>query len=353
MRGLLWMLSLLLVLPAQPADPPSAPAAGERIVPTLRILGTAPDGAAEPQAGAGTTLRVGETGYAYLGLGTFDGEGHRRGKLCVMYNGTRPPNRLDEKEELVARAPWVWWAKLRALRAPFGRIRIEASWERWESRREGEARVTASGTRTFTVDEGQSHVLDFVATLSGVEKTCLLNAVIEIEAHIREAPELEGRELDYELWWVHTDAEGRESRRRLPLRGAQGEEVAFRFEPVRRPVPPRYWLSPEGAEYEVVVEVLGSLRGRIRADGSIALSLGARRWHRVVGEHDPMRGGMGGGGRKTFSVQPGETVALDLPWDPEAYGDIVQRGAVRLPVGEHFTGHRDRLLLTVDHRKAP
>jgi hypothetical protein len=118
----------------------------------------------------------------------------------------------------------------------------------------------------------------------------------------------------------------------------------------------------DGSKVEVVLEIVGSLRGRVRPDGSIDLDLAATRWSNLVRAGTDSRGGTAGKGRKTVTVVPGETVALGLPVPRGAAGASLtvsrsETGSGRLSdpspgeivvnYEDFFAGHSDDLIVTV------
>jgi hypothetical protein len=123
-----------------------------------------------------------------------------------------------------------------------------------------------------------------------------------------EDPALAREQVGYEMWLVHETPGAERRSDYLRLTATHGQEQAFEFPHVRIPA--------EAGSHETVTElqidVSGSVRGRIRPDGSLDLSLESERmlWYVAPdggGEH------VGDGGEKLLNVQPGEVIRVELP----------------------------------------
>lgn len=90
-----------------------------------------------------------------------------------------------------------------------------------------------------------------------------------------------------------------------------GGTVGFRFQPVR-------FLVEAAPPFEVVLDVQGELRGRVRRDGKIDLVIDTSRRNGLAEVGQPLYGFTAEAGRKTFTVAPEEAVRIILP---EATGD--------------------------------
>ena len=94
----------------------------------------------------------------------------------------------------------------------------------------------------------------------------------------------------------------------------------------------------------VAEEVFGSIRGRVRDDGQLEVSLAAAR--RMV--H-----GLGSSGEesgvKVFTTRAGEAVSIELP-PPRGWSSTTNSGGSRtlLDYQELFKGHTTALVLTVN-----
>ena len=127
--------------------------------------------------------------------------------------------------------------------------------------REYEARLT----------EGDNFVLDLVRPPAGTNPECD-GVVVQMGLEFSEAPELVNAVLDYDVWLVHREADGREVLDRMSGRGLQGHSVDYLFKQLRYDV--NGFPNPAGP---VDVELRGSVKGRVRPDGQIDLAFGAGR----------------------------------------------------------------------------
>ncbi len=128
--------------------------------------------------------------------------------------------------------------------------------------------------------------------------------------------------LDYDVWLVHREADGREVLDRMSGRGFQGHSVAYLFKQLRYDA--NGFPNPAGP---VDVELRGSVKGRVRPDGQIDLAFGAGR--------TVLQSGRGNvrGGNKQATIGDGETIELEMPpYDLKGSGFDAQRTAIRVTV---------------------
>ena len=268
-------------------------------------------------------------------------------------------------EELRAESDHLWWTDVRVVDATLERIELEVDWSRYDA-----GQRVRGDRRTFTLGEDESHVLDFIdRPTSGEAPNCPRSMVVEIDATIAEDPELVDTRIRYDLWLTdEVQGEGRQTRHLQEI-GLQGEELDVEFEPLR-------WLVPrgifaDGSRAEVVGEVSASLRGRIRRDGSLDVSLAASRSLGVAPAGQERKGGVGGNGERRVNVLLGEPVQLVLPtprgshtqWSADGYNQSVatslseaaatspdgiatEEGMVRVAFEPFFRGHTMSLILT-------
>jgi hypothetical protein len=376
-RRVLWILAVaaacaaFAALPSLPA--PGAAGGGEKIFVKLRALGTSgissegSFGATTSRGWASQTLAIGERGSIYVSIGGFDDSGRAKpDDLCAVNTGGTEVGNEEVKTRLLTQQPHLWWAEVSALPAEMGRIALQVKWDHYFSERAGSPIRVGGDTRRILMDEGERHVLDF---LSSERETahCFRNQIIEVTAELQEDPALAGETLGYDLWFKHTDGKGAVTTRRFQAAGRQGEKLEFRFVPFRRPVSGA--VLEDGSAVESILETSGTIRGRLRPDGTISLDLDVSRNVEVAPAGSAGAGTAGGGGRKVFSVAPGQTVSMVLP-PPEGRmgvnrtktgmttGSIVMGPGIVPPKPgeermvwvdnrEFYAGHKDELVLTV------
>lgn len=197
-------------------------------------------------------------------------------------------------------------------------------WIRW-TRRVLDPRLVEAGdvVREYEarLTDGDNFVLDLVRPRAGTNAECD-GVVVQMGLAFTETPDLANAVLDYDVWLVHREANGREVLDRMSGRGLQGHSVDYLFKRLRYDTNG----SPEPAG-PVDVELRGSVKGRVRPDGQIDLAVGARRT--VL----KSRIGNSRGGNKQATVSDGETIELEMPpFDLEAPGFAAQRTAIRVTV---------------------
>lgn len=169
--------------------------------------------------------------------------------------------------------------------------------------------------------EGSQFVVDFLrpppADASGCD-----GVVVRMWLEFKDPPELAREVLDYDVWLVHSDADGRETLARSRGRTLQGQAFEYRFPGVEYDDSGRF--STAGG---FRAEFGGQVKGRVRPDGRIDLSVRAGR--------SVYKGslGQGSGGAKQATVASGETVEFELPAVSEhGPGFEAQRTSVRVTV---------------------
>lgn len=94
--------------------------------------------------------------------------------------------------------------------------------------------------------------------------------------------------------------------------------LEFRFAPMRFRVVGA--ILEDGSPVDSILESFASIRGRLRPDGTIGVDVGITRMVGAAAVGKPRTGGVGGGGRKQFSLASGETVSMVLPPPQGRYG---------------------------------
>jgi hypothetical protein len=239
-------------------------------------------------------------------------------------------------ESLIAEYPVAWSVDARVLEASTDRLVLSASWRRLARGRDGQPVEAASEeVPSFSLREGERVLLDFVRTPGS---RCVRNAALEIEAQVREDPAFARRQIAYDLWLVQETTDGTRTVARTQLTTGQGEQLPFAFPRQKLPA-----LARGGtAQQELQVTITGKVRGRIRSDGTLGLSLTTDRMLSYVASDGSSDGGIGEGGEKIVEVRPGETIQLELP-DP---GQGVARADPRAPrMAQDLAGHSFAVVL--------
>lgn len=302
-------------------------------------------GATRDTSSAGGDGPVGSTAGSYLAYGSVDAaRGYALRNLCADYSAGSgdEPRPSERRSELLARdAAYFWIVESRVLPAELGKVALDVTWERWSRVGSPVPRRVAGDSRRIVMSEGERSVLDFVSLDPTTEDYCASNVQIVVTGRVLEDPEFASDSIRFDVWYEHLDSAGRATRRHGEAVGRQGEEVPFRFEPLRFPVPDRSF--PDGVGAESIVEVGGTARARIQRDGSILVRLGASRTIGFERTGEPRRGGCGDGGAKIFSIESGETVRLTLPTPTCEHGLTVQTRTSTAGGGTSTTEHRLKL----------
>ena len=173
---------------------------------------------------------------------------------------------------------------------------------------------------------------------------------VEVEASPVDDPDLANEPLAYEIWAVHENASGARMTKVAKTIARHGKLASAHFVPFSWPI--------TGTTCEMTLTVGANLRGRVRPDGLIDLS---------VATHTSLalsRGGMiSAAGQKHLTVTPGEAVetVLLLPNWPGSVnaaceptsaatgpGVMVEDDHVVIDREAFFAGHRTSLIITAN-----
>jgi hypothetical protein len=317
----------------------STPAVGDdHYVVTLEAQGTYVTkglvyGQTDTVADGGVVARPGEAGTAFLSF-----HDQPSGEVCNHASGSTG-SVVEARNEFLLPNTELFTATVRPLGAKIGKVRFEVAWERHHRGAVGPGARVGGDVRTVEMPEGEFHALDFLQGHPTADSSCYSNVVIGVRGRIKEDEQFAGVRFGYDVWWRHTDAQGRVENRRFVGTGLQGERVGFNLGERRELVPE----AKDGKHWESILEVSGEVQARAKADGRIELRLGAGRWIDTEPAGTPRRGGIGDGGRKLVTVTSGETIALRLP-TPGGRTEFVDSRSF-------YAGHTDELILTVTREK--
>ena len=303
------VLTILVAVFVPPCVVSQGTDAGGGVTPYLHVsiqsLGVA---GVEGEATIAWPLATDVVGTPIVGAGT-----DQFAELCAIYStggttflpGTRVGWRVEGR--LLSTDADGVRAELRWKRSVLDATVVDAS----EFERESNLRLV----------EGRRQVLDLVRPPTGVTPDCE-GVVVEAWVEFREADQVAKSVLDYEVWLVHHEGDGREVVDRTAGRGLQGKSLEYTFRRLR------YTADGIGDPLgEVEVDLSGSVKGRVRPDGRIDLSVNASR---LV-----MKAGLGGGesGSKQATVSDGETLEFELPPHRlRGRGFEAQRTSIRVTV---------------------
>ncbi len=255
----------------------------------------------------------------------------------------------------------AWIAEFELLEASLAVIRVQANWrrlarsdDRWvEERRESEV-------LTFRPTDRSSHELHPLDLVVETGEGCSNRLVlIGVTVSLAGQPELEDARFEIDAWLEHAGSDGELTTRRSRLTLGQGELSELSFDSLR-------WPLPDPRDYELVVDMLPQIQVLAPRDGNIQVALDVARWSDLVAAGEPRSGGGGRGGRKSFLIEDGETIRMELPpyhpgksWRGIEVTTTVERGgsaptkellgsyAVEIDAGTFLQSHADALVLTI------
>ncbi len=305
-----------------------APLVHEKVVVDLVGHATWVEGETSEVGDSSGVAAVGESLTLWYGAGDLLDDG--RPDPFFQNNFTGHPS-LPPKD-VPGLALYVWRADVRVVEAGSEAVTLEVTWTRYHSDRPGHPASEAGDTRKFTLAQKSRHVLDFIDL---PWSTCYRNFSMSIRVDVQEDEAFATSKMAYDLWLVQGNGEAARRLGRLQLRGGQGEDLKSEFSPVLFPLPGAKW--GDGRLVDCVMQMAIDVQGRRRANGTVDVRLDARRHLSIAARGDTPVGGIGDFGHKTFSVTPGETVALALP---DTQGGIfvfpdeaVRRGTRRIDHG--------------------
>ncbi len=348
------------------ATAPAEPLVNERVWVGLEAFATDRAGPTPREGGLiEVPVKVGESTSLVVGAGSFDRNGRAQPGFC---GGSFSSNDFSAHEiETGEKAPHAWVAEVKVLDATMDSLTLQVEWAHYVSAARGSATRVRGDTRVLSLREGDRHVLDFEDEGEIAGDCPTRSVLVDVKARVAEDPALAGARLAYDLWIVDEAPGGARQTRRLDLAAAQGESVDFLFPLLTWPLPGVRFK--DGAPAQVSASISGSLRGRMRTDGSLDLVLAGNRTAGVGPSGSRAAAVLGDGGRKIVRVRSGETVGLVLPaprgysmasldgvsastssQDPgagvPADGVSVSGESVTVSFGRFFTGHKMSLVLT-------
>ena len=223
--------------------------------------------------------------------------------------GRRAPGRSLRRCRRALRSgkPWRWYVwrfDVTLVEAITDRITFDLAWTR-TSPRVPDGSLTQK--QRLTLREGESRPIDLIHGAPGTE---CVSVALEVSAGIIDEPVPE-KTILWDSWF---GAGPQLEPTHKALTTAQGEGATFAFEPVATTL-----TRVNGTTDNSWIQVDGQLRGRVRPDGRVDVSLSAERMvssgRRPVPRTAAQRrlGPAGGSGQKHFSIQPGEAVKIVLP----------------------------------------
>jgi hypothetical protein len=163
--------------------------------------------------------------------------------------------------------------------------------------------------RRLVMQDGDRVDLDSVRSSESMEQGCDMIAM-DIAFDLRGPDHLADAAISYDIWLVQSEPDGEVTTERFESTGKQDEQVRYFFRPRRYDTDGSRASDAADRDTVVTTQLSGAVRGRLRGDGLIDLSIDEARF---VGDRG---GGKSANGRKRLAVQQGETVEFEVPVDP-------------------------------------
>jgi hypothetical protein len=179
----------------------------------------------------------------------------------------------------------------------------------------------ASGTnsQTLSLREGDRVTLD---VLTGpASGTCQVrNVTIEAQVVMQPSdPALARTRYAADLWLVHTDPNGQQQREHLITNIDGSSSAPFNFSRLSFPVP---LLDSRQGNVEAFIQLTGALRARGRTDGLVDLDVDTNRMIFGAERTDKPSSFALAPVRKTLTLKPEETTAIDFPPPASGYASL-------------------------------
>lgn len=322
-----WGRGLVGAQTANTTQPDRAP--GERLVARVQLVSTRRVGGDGAVAQMSLDLRQGESSTARVWVG---GRGADGSCLSVVGAGERAPASADVAH--------TWEITVQLVSAEIDQVQLRVDWKRYSTDKEGQRVQVAGDVRTPSIAEQTPHLLDFVAV---EDDACrLANVRLQIEAMmVVEAAAFAGRGIDYDLWLVYETADGQRDTRRRIVQGQHGQRTTFWF-------PTITWQRP-GSDCTLSLTVRGELRGRLKPDGSVDLTVSPTTVLRLSDGSGAAEEGRGIGSR-ILSLTPGEVVEVQMPL---GFGRATLGQCVPVEFADFFSGHSVAILMSAAAVESP
>lgn len=245
--------------------------------------------------------------------------------LCLRSIQTRrDPAALD------GAAPVAWHVEARLAELGQGEATIDLRWARRVTRADLVPAGFFTSEQRVILREGDMRILDLVRTTRRPPPECD-SVALSFEVEFQGPREFEGAAIAYDLWLVQQDADGELVTDRYQVTARQAQQVDYFFRPIGYTVDGRRSVTDSAA---IVMNVSGAIRGRVRSDGNIDLTVdGSRQFSNAAGS-----AAVSSGGRTMLTVRPGETIEVDT--DLPLARQLSNVGDLNQVFGKHRTAVR-------------
>jgi hypothetical protein len=223
-----------------------------------------------------------------------------------------------------------WLVEGRLVDLQQGIATIDLHWRRAVNRPDIRPQEGFDSEQRLSLKDGDAGVLDLVRSDGAGAARC---GVVGLSYEFRlEGPAaLEHTAIEYDLWLIQTDTHGQQTTDRYRTTGRQGDKADYFF----RPIGFSETAERQDTQPAIKLGVTGALRGRLRADGRIDLTVDGR----AALYNSDVSSVVSASGRTLMTVNEGETVEVELP---------AVKGRLRAAgeVSEVFAGQRTAVRIT-------
>lgn len=171
----------------------------------------------------------------------------------------------------------AWHVEGRLVELRQGEATIDLRWTRRINRPDLRPTGAATWQQRLVLRQGDVGVLDVVRTAKPPSPGCgSFSLTYELEFEGPRA--LAGAAVAYDLWLVQKDGDGELVTDRYQVTAKQGQKVDYFFRPVPYAGDGR---RADGHSADIFMNVSGTIRGRVRTDGKIDLTVDGSRWSQM------------------------------------------------------------------------
>jgi hypothetical protein len=163
--------------------------------------------------------------------------------------------------------------------------------------------------QVVSLRDGDRVVLDMLRDAIPVPGCSTSAITLEARLLVRLDPSVAQTIYEADVWFVHRDENGREWNQHLATNINGAVDTPILFPDVTFPLPK---LDPNQDTFTAFVRLTGTLRARARTDGLIDLDVTTARTLGLLLPSTPP-GARGESKRKTITVRPDETTAIEIP----------------------------------------
>jgi hypothetical protein len=216
------------------------------------------------------------------------------------------------------RAPAAWLIEARLVELRQAEATLDLKWTRRVNRADLSPGGSFTSEQRIDLREGDSRILDLIRAAHPTSTGCE-SFGLTYEWGLEGARTLSDAAIAYDLWLVQQDADGELVTDRYKVTAKQGQQVDYFFKPLPYTADGR---RSDNGTTAILMNVSGAIRGRVRTDGNIDLTVDGSRFFTDAAA----TAATASHGRTVLTVKPGETVEvlsdLPIPGRLSKFGDL-------------------------------